>query len=80
MRVARHYFSVALLGTNLNLDQIYEVLKISDNVVLALDRDATRKALALQARFKFIAPNLRVVLLDKDLKYLNDAEIKEKVA
>lgn len=80
MRVARHYFGIALLGTNMSRDDLFEILKGSDNIVLALDRDATTKALEYQAKYKFIAPQMQVAILEKDLKSCTDLEILEKVA
>lgn len=77
MKAARFCTSIALLGTNLGLDALYEIMRFSDSIVLALDKDASSKALSYQAKYKFICPNLRVVLLDKDLKYKQDSEIKE---
>ena len=80
MRVARHYYAVALLGTHLSVDDLFEILKQSDNIVLALDKDATSKALDYQQRYRFIAPQMQVAVLDKDFKYCNDEEILTRVA
>jgi len=80
MRVARSFYSVALLGTNLSQEDMFEILRFSDQIVLALDKDATKKALEYQAKYKFLCPQMVVAILDKDLKYLSDLEILEKVA
>ena len=79
IRAARQFYSVALLGTNLSMDNMMELLKFSDHLVLALDKDATKKALDYQQKYKFIAPQLAVAILDKDLKHLPDNEIKERI-
>jgi hypothetical protein len=79
MRVARQFYAVALLSTNLSTDCLLEVLKFSDHIILALDRDATGVALRYKEKYKFIAPQLQVVILERDLKWLPDAEIREKI-
>jgi len=80
MRVGRQYVAVALMGTNLNIENMLEILKYSDNMVLALDKDATQKALHYQHKYKFMCPAMQVAMLEKDLKWLSDAEITERVS
>ena len=79
IKISRHFIAVALMGTNISLDDIMEVSKFNDNIVLALDRDATEKAFAYQRKFKYIAPHMRVVALQRDLKYETDARIMELI-
>jgi hypothetical protein len=35
--------------------------------------------LRYKEKYKFIAPQLQVVILERDLKWLPDAEIREKI-
>lgn len=79
IKVARQYYTVCLCGTNISLDNIFEILKYSDNVVIALDKDATKKALEYKQKYRFICPNIQVAVLDKDLKYEPDDEIRRRV-
>jgi hypothetical protein len=75
IKVSRHFIAVSLMGTNISYDDIIEVSKFSDNIVLCLDRDATEKAFGYQKRFKYLAPHLRVVPLQRDLKYESEERI-----
>lgn len=79
IRAARQFYAVSLLGTNLSVDALFEILKFSDHVILALDKDATGKALAYQKKYRFLAPQLQVAVLDKDLKHETDEEIKRRI-
>lgn len=80
MKVAHQYASVSLMGSHLGMQDLYEVAKVTDNIILALDKDATEKALALQKKYRFICPTMRVMILSKDLKYLPDGDITTMVA
>lgn len=79
MKVAHQYVAVSLMGSYITMSDLFEIEKVTDNVILALDRDASAKALAFKTKYRFIAPNLRVLLLQKDLKYATDGEINEFV-
>lgn len=76
IKCARQFGSVILFGTHINLGGMLEVVKETDNIVLALDRDAYDKAVKLKQRFNYIAPSMRVVRLERDLKYESDERIK----
>ena len=65
---------VALLGTNL-LDSFIPTLRTYDRLVVALDKDATQKALNLVRRLQAIRPT-SLVILDKDVKDMTDDERK----
>ena len=61
--------SIALLGTGFNSEQATKVAtKKYWRVLLALDADASAKAVAIATRVRVILPNLRVVILTRDLK------------
>jgi len=64
---ASGYTGVALLGTSLNSEQIYQ-LRVFDKVIVALDADASQKAIKMQ---KMLAPHVtsEVLFLTDDLKY-----------
>lgn len=77
LKVSRQFVSVSLMGSHVSLDAMMEVCKYSDQIVLCLDRDATKNAFDLKKRFMFICPQLRVVPLPgKDLKYIPDRDIR----
>ena len=65
---------IALLGTSL-LDSHIPTLRTYDRLVVALDKDATKKALNLVRRLQAIRPT-SLVILDKDVKDMTDDERK----
>ena len=67
---------VAILGTNL-LDKHIELLSNYSTVYVALDKDAAVKSIDLQRKLSFFVKQVKVVLLEKDLKYCTTEEIKE---
>lgn len=66
---------LALLGTNL-MDTHVNVLKGFDRVLIALDKDATKKAIDMQRRLAHVV-SCRAVRLDDDLKYLPPDKINQ---
>lgn len=64
----------ALLGTNLSPSQKTQ-LRGLDNVIIALDRDASRKALSMQAKIQGLVP-CSVRFLTDDLKHLSVPQIR----
>lgn len=68
--------AVALLGTGMNHGQAIEISSVSRDVFIALDKDATAKAIqhATQYRYAF---NAKVVALSKDVKDMAREELKE---
>jgi hypothetical protein len=71
---------IALMGTHFSDEVAIHLATVygSDHkFYLALDKDATEKAFKYQQKFKFILPNLRVVPLSKDMKYLNRKQMEE---
>lgn len=69
---------VALMGTNL-ASTFIPVLKKYEKVIICLDKDASRKALAMQAELRFFVP-CEIQLLKDDLKYFSTDEIKEMLS
>lgn len=67
------------MGTNLNLDKLLDLLGVSERIVLALDRDATDTAIGYAQRYALLAPDMRVLRLDRDLKYEDPTTITRLV-
>jgi len=66
---------IALLGTNLLTEHI-QYLKPYKNLVVALDRDATDKAIDIQRKLAIHVDRCKVLILERDLKYENETSIK----
>ena len=66
---------VALLGTSLS-EQYIPHLKKYNEVLVALDRDATAKSFDIASKLCYTIPS-KVVMLDDDLKYYNEEKIRE---
>ncbi|MDE2097331.1 MAG: hypothetical protein KGL39_08820 [Patescibacteria group bacterium] len=76
------FVAVSLMGSNLSLEQLGDIQAVSQGgtVALALDRDATGKAIELASRYRFLSGgNLIPMLLSKDLKYHTKEEIVQMV-
>ena len=61
------YTGISLNGTNLN-PSITSELKKYKKVIIALDKDATRKAIKMANSLNFLGINTRVKYLEEDLK------------
>jgi hypothetical protein len=75
-RVSEVFNSAAIMGSHLNFDILMDLMEVSPNVVLCLDRDATAKAAKFTKRFGFLCPDLIYIPLQRDLKYENNESIK----
>jgi hypothetical protein len=65
----------ALLGTNLaSLD--FKALAAYQTVYVALDKDASAKAIDLQRELCYYHDNVKVILLEEDLKYCSQEKIR----
>lgn len=77
IRSSVYLTSVALLGTHLNIERAVEIKKHSKGrVFLALDADAWNKTVEYVAEFRWLL-DLIPIKLGKDLKNLNEQELKE---
>ena len=78
--VARFSFcsGCALLGTNVSSLQRSQLLHFT-NVVIALDKDASRKALRLKSKLEGRV-NTRVVFLEDDLKWLSITQLEDTLS
>jgi len=65
----------ALLGTHVSVEKRRQLMSF-DRLVIALDKDASKKAVSLKARFEGRIETA-VVLLEEDMKYLTVEELKE---
>jgi hypothetical protein len=76
-RVSSVYPAASIMGSHLTFDMLMDMTKVSENIVLCLDRDATEKAAKIVKRYAFICPGLVHVPLLRDLKYENKDSIEE---
>lgn len=73
-KVGLRFRAASLMGSHVSLDHCMEAAGESDNVILALDSDATEKALKYRRRFALLC-SLVVVPLKRDLKYETPEDI-----
>jgi len=73
--VSHLYSGVALMGTSLPDTFIPVIRKKYKEVIVALDRDATTKAFDISNKLRYYMPT-KVKMLQDDLKYFNEQEIK----
>jgi hypothetical protein len=79
LKVSKLSPAASLMGTGLTFDKVVELGGISDNIVVALDLDATEKARALVSRYSFILPQVKLLCLRRDMKYWSYGDIEEIV-
>lgn len=73
--VSQVHHGIALMGTNLP-NEYLTTLKSYSKIVVALDRDASKKAIELTKHIRLVVPS-SLVLLEKDIKNMKLEEIKE---
>lgn len=78
MRVMRYRDSVALLGSSLNIAQVLELMEGYPNVILALDNDATDKAIKIAKEYSGYFKNFEVKQLEKDPKNMTEDELERE--
>lgn len=70
-----------LFGTNLSDDKIMDIqtafARIPRPVWLCLDKDATVKAAEYVIKYRLIAPTLKLMPIQKDLKHWSDEELRK---
>lgn len=76
LKVSKYFWAASIMGTNLSIDKAIELSKLSDRVIIALDRDATNKTREVIARYGFVLAGARMLPLRKDMKYWSYEEIK----
>jgi hypothetical protein len=65
------------MGSHLTFETLVDLMKVSEKIILCLDRDATEKAEKFAKRFSFLCPDFVHIPLTRDLKYESQASIKE---
>jgi hypothetical protein len=75
VKAAKYMSAVALLGTSMDEDAIAELQANYDDIIIALDKDATRQAIALQRRVALRFNRVDVVLLPMDLKDMEEKDL-----
>ena len=75
--VSQVYHGVALMGTNLP-NEYLTTLKSYSKIVVALDRDASKKAIELTKQLRLYVPST-LVFLEKDIKNMTLTEIQELI-
>ena len=75
--VSQVYHGIALMGTNLP-NEYLTTLKSYSKIVVALDRDASKKAIELTKQLKLYVPST-LVFLEKDIKNMELTEIQELI-
>lgn len=76
--VVPNYVGISLLGTNFKYEFIEPIRELGlTTIIVALDKDASLKAIKLQSELTWFFSDVRVKLLEKDLKYYNQEQIKE---
>lgn len=81
IRGSTYLDSVALLGTNLTQEKVYEIIAMEyDKYFLALDKDATVKALQISRDVGFMFEGrLKVLSLNRDIKNMTRDELRSFV-
>jgi len=74
--VSHEATGIALLGTNLLTEHLHYI-KPYKKVIVALDRDATNKAIDIQRKIAIHVDSCKVMILERDLKYETKESIKE---
>jgi predicted RNA-binding Zn-ribbon protein involved in translation (DUF1610 family) len=77
IKLSRYVPSAALIGCHISEAQAADIRKNFRYVFLALDNDATVKAINLSMKYKLYFRNFWVVPLSKDVKDMPDEQIKE---
>lgn len=77
VRAAMYVNAVSLCGTGAGPDYVNEISAHAQNVVWALDADATRLAVKLHRYNSLLFRDSRVLPLEKDLKDMSEEELAE---
>lgn len=71
--------SVALLGTTLTFDIVYEILEVTDKIALALDRGTMELMLKYREKFEILFDRIWIWNLDRDLKWVPRTRIRKAI-
>lgn len=73
----RYVQTVSLLGTHLNDERVRELRRRTKHLLIALDPDATDKAIGYAKKYSIFFDSIEVLLFPKDVKDCTDKEIRE---
>jgi hypothetical protein len=79
IRASRYMSSCALLGTHLSEDIVATLARNFHTIYLALDNDATKKAIGYKRKYSLSFGNFIVVPLSKDVKNMKEIETNELI-
>lgn len=72
------YVGISLLGTNFKSSFIEPIRGLGlTTIIVALDKDASKKALTMAEELSWYFNDVKVKFLDKDLKYYNQEQVRE---
>ena len=71
--------SCALLGTALSTEKVKAIRESNSRIILALDSDATTKAIKYKQEYSLFFNEFKVVQLEKDPKDLSQTEILKQI-
>ena len=77
VRASRYVNAVALLGTGIGADRALEIAENSSSVIMALDNDALALSFRWARRYALLWGDVEVQPLKKDIKDMNEDDIKE---
>lgn len=79
-RVGQVYPAASIMGSHITFETLVDLMKVSENLVLVLDRDATEKAEKFAKRYSFLCPGFVHIPITRDLKYESQESIKDILA
>ena len=78
VRASKYMNAVALLGTGIGASRAMEILKYAAGTIyLALDQDATDQSFRWAKKWSLLWGDVKVLPLTRDLKNMNEEELKE---
>lgn len=77
VRASRYTNAVSLNGSSMSIDEVTEVAGVYKNVLWALDKDATSTAIAMHKRYRLLFHSSQVVMLEQDIKNMQEPELAE---
>lgn len=81
IKVSRQFICVSLMGSHLSQEHVNELRRAVGGfrILLALDKDASEKSVQFVKKYQVHIPNLEAIFLEKDMKYMDNAEIRNYV-
>ena len=79
IRIARFGRACAILGSWISYEGIVELGRLTKDINIALDSDATAKAFKMRKKYSLYFRNFNIKILSKDPKDMTDDEIKQEI-